>query len=70
MVKTMVNKKLYRSEKDRMITSVCGGLVDYFDIDPVIVRLLWVAVTLFVGAGVLRYIIVCIIVHNESDIAF
>lgn len=42
----MVIKKLYRSEKDRMIAGVCGGLADYFDVDPVVVRLLWVAVTL------------------------
>jgi phage shock protein C len=66
----MVEKKLYRSEKDRMIAGVCGGLVDYFDVDPVVVRLLWVAVTFFVGAGILLYIIACIIVPNESDIVY
>ncbi|MBR0471497.1 MAG: PspC domain-containing protein [Methanosphaera sp.] len=36
----MVEKKLYRSEKDRMIAGVCGGLADYFDVDSVVVRLL------------------------------
>lgn len=66
----MVEKKLYRSEKDRMIAGVCGGLVDYFDVDPVVVRLLWVAVTFFVGAGILLYIIACIIVPNEGDIVY
>ena len=64
----MVQKKLYRSEKDRMIAGVCGGLAEYFDVDPVIVRLLWVAVTIFVGAGILLYIIACIIVPNETDV--
>ncbi len=64
----MVQKKLYRSERDRMIAGVCGGLAEYFDVDPVIVRLLWVAVTIFVGAGILLYIIACIIVPNESDV--
>ena len=41
----MVEKKLYRSEKDRMIADVCGGLSEYLDVDSVVVRLLWVAVT-------------------------
>lgn len=59
----MVEKKLYRSEKDRMIAGVCGGLVDYFDVDPVVVRLLWVAVTFFCRC---RYSTIHHSMHNSS----
>lgn len=64
----MVERKLYRSERNRMIAGVCGGLGEYFDVDATIVRLLWVAVTLFVGAGILLYIIACIIMPDEYDL--
>ena len=64
----MVERKLYRSEKDRMIAGVCGGLSEYFDVDSVLVRLLWVAFTVFVGSGVLLYIIALIIMPTESDV--
>lgn len=37
-----MKKKLYRSEKDKKIAGVCGGLAEYFDIDPTLVRLAWI----------------------------
>jgi len=55
-------RKLYRSVDDRKIAGVCGGLGDYFDIDPTIVRLLWVSMVLAFGTGVLAYILAWIIV--------
>ena len=56
-------KRLYRSNKNRMIAGVCGGLAEYFNIDPTIVRLIWVLLTLIsVGAGILAYIIAWIII--------
>lgn len=64
----MVEKKLYRSEKERMIAGVCGGLAEYFDVDPVVIRLLWVAFTFFVGSGILLYILACIIIPNERNV--
>ncbi len=66
----MVEKKLYRSEKNRMIAGVCGGLAEYFDVDPVVVRLLWVVVTFFIGSGILLYILACIIMPNEKDVVY
>jgi len=59
------NKKLYRSKTDRKIAGVCGGLGQYLDIDPVIVRLAWVIFTLAGGAGLLAYIIAWIIIPEE-----
>ena len=51
-----MNKRLYRSRKDSKLAGVCSGMGDYFDIDPVIVRLIFLA-TFFIGAGPLVYLI-------------
>lgn len=61
-------KRLYRSQKDVMIAGVCSGLAEYFDIDPTLVRLLFVLVVIAGGAGVLAYIILWIVVPTESSI--
>jgi phage shock protein C len=64
----MVKKRLYRSKKERMIAGVCGGIAEYFDMDPTLIRLLWVLITIFTGfaAGVLAYIIAWIIVPEKK----
>ena len=60
-----MSKKLYRSTKDRMLGGVAAGLGKYFDIDPTLVRVLFV-VTLFLGGtGVIAYLILWIIVPEE-----
>ncbi len=61
-----MNKKLFKSQINKMISGVCGGIADYLNMDPTIVRLLWVVLT-FVsfGAGVLFYIAAAIIIPNE-----
>ncbi|NLK27523.1 MAG: PspC domain-containing protein [Clostridiales bacterium] len=57
----MEQKKLYRSSMNKMICGVCGGIAEYINIDPTIVRLLW-AISIFAGGfGVLLYIIAAII---------
>ncbi|OGC95872.1 MAG: hypothetical protein A2W25_03260 [candidate division Zixibacteria bacterium RBG_16_53_22] len=50
-------KKLYRSRKERMLAGVCGGLAEYFNVDPTLVRLATVALTLAWGTGILAYLI-------------
>jgi phage shock protein C len=61
-------KRLYRSRHDRMIAGVCGGLAEYFEIDPSIVRLLFVG-GLFVGApGVLPAYLVMALVVPETPV--
>ena len=58
-------KKLYRSRSKRMICGVCGGVGEYLNIDPAVIRLLWVVLS-FVGfAGVIAYIIAAIIIPEE-----
>ena len=60
-----MNKKLYRSVKDKMLGGVAGGLAEYFGIDPTLVRVLFVISLLFGGAGIIAYIILWIIVPEE-----
>jgi phage shock protein C len=55
-------KKLYRSRKDRVILGVAAGLGDYFDVDPIIVRLIFVLLTIWGGAGLLFYIVAAIVI--------
>ncbi|HPC36697.1 MAG TPA: PspC domain-containing protein [Candidatus Marinimicrobia bacterium] len=60
-------KKLYRSRKHRIIGGVCGGIAEYFEIDPVLVRLIWVILIIFGGIGVLAYIIAWIIIPKQEE---
>ncbi|MCR5401842.1 MAG: PspC domain-containing protein [Treponema sp.] len=59
-----MEKKLYRS-KDKKIAGVCSGIAEYFDIDPTIVRILWVLFVLAGGSGILIYIIMAFIVPEK-----
>lgn len=60
--KNMSNKRLYKSSVNCMLCGVCGGIAEYFDIDPTLVRLAWVILTCFGGAGIWAYIIAAIII--------
>ncbi|MEO8231065.1 MAG: PspC domain-containing protein [Ignavibacteriota bacterium] len=61
-------KKLYRSVTDKMLGGVCGGLAEYFAIDPVIVRLIFVLAVIFGGSGIIAYIILWIIIPQKPYI--
>lgn len=63
-----MKKKLYRSQSDRKIAGVCGGIAEYFDLDSTIVRLITVALCLFVGAGLLFYIAAAFIIPDENSV--
>ena len=62
-----MEKRLYRSRSDRMIWGVCGGLAQYFDIDPTIVRIVFVLLAFANGLGILAYIILAIVVPLEGS---
>ncbi len=68
-----MKKELRRSKTDCMICGVCGGLAEYFGIDSNMIRLIWVAFSLFAGTGILLYIIAAIIMPkaetSEKDLA-
>lgn len=55
-------KRLYRSSTNRVIAGVCGGIAEYLDIDPTLMRIVWVLLTIFGGWGILLYIAAVIIV--------
>lgn len=61
-------KKLYRSRADRRIAGVCGGLAAYFNIDPTLIRLLFVLGLLFVGGTLLAYIILMVVIPEEPTL--
>ena len=67
----MAKEKFYRARNDKTFAGVFGGLGKYFDIDPTILRLLWVVVTIFSGIlpGVLIYIIAIFLVPKEPLIS-
>ena len=58
----MGTKKLYRSRSNRVISGVCGGIGEYFNIDPIIVRILAIIIP---GIGIVTYIICAILIPSE-----
>ena len=62
-----MTRKLYRSRTDRKIWGVCGGLAKYFDMDPTIVRVIFIASLLCGTLGLWVYIIMAIIVPQENE---
>jgi phage shock protein C len=61
----MSTSKLYRSRKDRRIAGVCGGLADYFNQDPLLVRIAFFAFALCATAGVWVYLLLWLLVPEE-----
>lgn len=56
-------KRLYRSKKNRVLAGVCSGIGEYLEVDPTVVRLIWVILTLVsFGVGILAYILAWIII--------
>lgn len=60
-----MNKKLYKSDTDKKIAGVCGGIAEYFNIDSTIVRLIWALVSLAYGTGIIAYIICAFIIPDK-----
>lgn len=62
-----MEKKLYRSRTQKMIFGVCGGLAEYFNMDPTIVRLIVVAISLFTGIGLIAYLIAGLVIPEAPE---
>ena len=62
-----MNKRLYKSNDNRMIDGVCGGIAEYFDIDPTLGRLGWVMFCALGGSGILAYIIAAVVIPRRPD---
>ena len=65
-----MNKKLRRSSKDCKIAGVCGGLAEYFDVDPTIVRIIYALATLFSAAfpGIIIYLILMLLMPKDNNV--
>ena len=61
-----MNRKLHKSSTNRMISGVCGGIGEYFNVDPTLVRLGFVLFCALGGSGFLAYLIAAIIIPNEA----
>lgn len=64
-----MDKKLYRSDTNKMIAGVCGGIGEYFSIDPTIIRLVWVllSIPMALFGGIIAYILAAIIIPSRSN---
>ena len=60
-----MEKKLYKSNQNKMLDGVCGGIAEYFGIDPTVVRLFWALFSLMGGCGILAYIIAAVIIPRN-----
>ena len=65
----MNNKRLTRSLNDRMLAGICSGLADYMEMDPTVIRLIFVLLFFVTGPGVLlAYLIMAIVIPNETTV--
>ena len=62
-----MEKKLYKSNKDKKIDGVCAGIAEYFDIDPTLVRLGFALLACFVGGGLIAYIVCAIVMPRDPN---
>lgn len=63
-----MSKKLYRSETDRILGGVCGGIAEVYDLDPTLVRLAALFIVLWGGSGLLVYLLAWLIMPTESEV--
>ena len=61
-----MEKRLYRSNTNKYICGVCGGIAEYLNIDPTIVRLIWAILSVSGGAGLVVYIIAALIMPERQ----
>jgi phage shock protein C len=59
------SRKLYRSKSNRQVAGVCGGLAEYFNLDPTLIRVLFVLLAVLGGSGVVLYVAMWIIVPKQ-----
>lgn len=61
-----MKKRLHRSNENKVVAGVCGGITEYFDMDPTLIRLAWILFCALGGSGVLAYIIAAIIIPEKT----
>lgn len=63
-----MKKRLYKSNVNKKIDGVCGGIAEYIGIDPVLVRVIWILITACYGCGLLAYLICALVMPRKDDI--
>lgn len=61
-------RRLYKIDKGRKIDGVCGGIAEFLNIDPTIVRLVWILFAATAGGGIIAYFIAALIMPRKSDV--
>lgn len=64
----MEKKRLTKSQKDRKIFGVCGGIANYLDVDPTLIRLIWAGSIICFGVGGVAYLIAALVLPDENSI--
>lgn len=64
----MEKKRLTKSQKDRKIFGVCGGIANYLDVDPTLIRLIWAGSIICFGVGGVAYLVAALILPDENSI--
>ena len=62
-----MKKRLYKSATDKMLFGVCGGVAEYFDIDPTFVRLAWALLAFACGGGIVAYVVAAIVIPDKPE---
>lgn len=60
-------KKLYRVKQDRKLAGVCGGIAEYLNMDPTVIRVLWAIISACAGAGIIAYIVCAFVIPEKPD---
>lgn len=63
-----MKKRLYKIDEGKKLCGVCGGIAEYFDVDPTVIRLLWIILIFCAGTGILAYFIAAIIMPKKNEI--
>lgn len=63
-----MKRKLYKLEQGKKVCGVCGGIAEYFGFDASILRIIWAALILLWGSGILLYFLVAFILPNKSEV--
>lgn len=61
----MEKKKLHKSATDKKLCGVCGGLAEYLNVDPTIIRLIWALAVVFAGTGLLAYLVAALVMPED-----
>ncbi len=62
-----MEKRLYKINRGKMVDGVCGGIAEYFGLDPTLVRLAWIIFSAMGGSGIPAYIIAAIVIPREPE---